>query len=134
MKQEGTILRNGYRHITKGNSRKNPLRYYEHRMIMEIHLGRKLGRQEVVHHKNGDKLDNKIENLELMTLSEHARQHAVESGFGREKGSIPINKTKQEIISRIVEMRKSGKKLKEIQEETGLSYPTVQKYSKNEDH
>ena len=51
----------------------------QHRLIMETHLGRKLLRKEVVHHKDGNKLNNDIQNLELMSLSEHARLHQKEN-------------------------------------------------------
>lgn len=47
----------------------------EHRTVMENYLGRKLGRYEVIHHINGNKQDNRIENLQIMTNSEHAKLH-----------------------------------------------------------
>lgn len=46
-----------------------------HRYLMEQHLNRSLGRHELVHHINGDKMDNRLENLQIVTAAEHRKIH-----------------------------------------------------------
>ena len=51
---------------------------YEHRVIMENHINRKLEGNEIVHHKNGNRADNRIENLAIMGKRDHDRYHTIE--------------------------------------------------------
>lgn len=53
-------------------------RVLDHRMVVEKHLGRKLTSEEIVHHINKNRSDNRIENLAVMTQSEHMRLHSQE--------------------------------------------------------
>lgn len=72
-RRTGHVNSNGYRLITV-DGRGMVL---EHRYIMEQRIGRELLPEETVHHKDGDRLNNHIDNLELWT-SRHPRGQRIE--------------------------------------------------------
>lgn len=74
----GTITMQGYvmlRGVDHPNASDGFM--FEHRLVMAQHLGRALYPDETVHHKNGDKGDNRIENLEVWS-GNHAKGQRVE--------------------------------------------------------
>ncbi len=79
-KGTGHVTVQGYRLISKighPNAFANG-KILDHRWVMAEHLGRALLPSEDVHHRNGDRLDNRIENLELWSSSQPNGQRVVD--------------------------------------------------------
>ncbi len=73
----GRFISDGYVFLLVG-----PNKYRaEHRIVIEAHIGRSLSKDEAVHHINQDRSDNRLENLEVLSRSEHGKRH------GRPPGS-----------------------------------------------
>jgi hypothetical protein len=71
----GSVGKRGYRMITVYDKDDKKKRMPEHRYVMEQHLGRKLLRSEDVHHRDGNKLNNELDNLRVMSKKDHTKLH-----------------------------------------------------------
>lgn len=74
----GSPRKDGYIRITVGGKRK-----LYHREVVEQFLGRPLRSDEIVHHLDGDNTNNDINNLTVMTQSEHINLHRVDLQAGK---------------------------------------------------
>ena len=77
---KGNVNQDGYRvvHIPGHPNSDKTGKISEHRLVMAERLGRALLPHEVVHHINGDRLDNRPENLELWSTSQPRGQRVID--------------------------------------------------------
>ena len=106
-----------------------------HDVLAEGILGRPLEENEVVHHVNGDKHDNREENLQVMDRAEHGRLH--QSGVVRAPETLeklrkvnsgrpsPGRKLGEEQVKEIARKLVAGVTLKELSEEFKVSNRTI---------
>lgn len=88
----------------------------EHRVVMELHLGRKLKSSEIVHHKDGNRQNNSIDNLVIMSRSEHCKEHSGDlfKKLKKRKGEqVPSSKLNESMVKEILTSNKTYKELAE---------------------
>ena len=81
-----------------------------HRSVVEQHIGRKLARDEVVHHIDGNKLNNDISNLMVMTKSAHMRLHHLQGDCDVSRSPEAREKTRKSVAEYYSEHIKKGSK------------------------
>jgi len=102
----------------------------EHRLIMEKHLGRKLGIFEIVHHKDKNKSNNKLSNLQILSPEEHSSIHHACSKRPRSEYYTPHNKLSDKKIMKILILHMQGNKNSVIAKRMKISSAVVKKYLK----
>ena len=67
----------------------------QHRSLTESRLGRKLGTDEIVEHRNEDKADNSKENLTVMARAKHTAQHNANRGLSKLRHALRTTQGKE---------------------------------------
>jgi DNA-binding transcriptional regulator YiaG len=94
---------------------------------MEHALGRRLKPEDIVHHKNGDCMDNRVENLEVMTWEGHSWLHAKQGDIAtyRAGEANPQAKLTEEKVRAIRRLRARGVKRAVVAKAMGVSLSTI---------
>ena len=111
----------------------NGKQHPEHRLTVEEYLGVTLTKDQVIHHINGDKRDNRLENLQVMSRAEHTGLHAKGSYQSPEKlqklsaakkghGYPQFRKLTKEQFTEIVRAMADGQSLLSLAKQYGVSW------------
>lgn len=117
-----TYTHNGYT-IVERKGRRVKL----HRLVIENKLGHPIPEGYIVHHKDHDKKNFSEENLELLSIEEHASLHSAQR-TGQRSNFIPSNKLSSDTIKRIISLHDQGNNYSQIGRILGISDFTARNY------
>lgn len=125
------IYRNGYQYVRLSFNGAAKARLV-HRIVALAFLGNPTAPANHVNHKNGNKSDNRPENLEWVTPSENHRHRVHVLGKDNlpkpgDNGYRNPNRASKELEDRIIELRKAGLKLRQIAEILEINESQVQR-------
>lgn len=114
-----TFIHDGYI-MEKSKDHPNAINHFvrQHRLVMEKEIGRYLETNELVHHINGIKSDNRIENLKILTISEHISLHNLQDKEYK-------NKYNNE---EVIKLYNDGLTMREISKQLNIPKSTVAVY------
>lgn len=69
----------------------------EHILVVEAYIGRRIASSECIHHINGNRSDNRVANLALMTKSDHAKYHSNERWGNKGEAQAILDASKAEM-------------------------------------
>lgn len=87
----------------------------QHRLIMEDYVGRKLQKEEHVHHINHQKTDNRLENLQILSHADHIRLH----------NALPTGAGKVDVTEESVREALQGRSTAEAAQYLGINHQTL---------
>ena len=128
---KGSITNKGYKRVllTKENGKTVQIRV--HRLIAQTFLPNPENKPEV-NHKDGNKTNNAVSNLEWVTTKENV-QHAIKTGLNNNKGTKhPQASCTKEQVKEIKFLISKGKRDTEIERITGIPFYTVGRIRKGQ--
>ena len=119
---KGSLDKNGYVKISQK---------YQHRIVWEKENG-PIPKGYVIHHKDGDRKNNAIENLELLLKIEHDKLTMLKVWKERKEKNIKLNYSKKIKldIKNIINLLKKGQSLRKIAMLNNISHTTVSSFLK----
>ena len=129
---KGNIGWHGYRMVTLIN-KNGPSTHYVHRLVIRTYINKNINlsnirEDEHVNHKDNNKSNNHVDNLEIVTRSENVQHAYLTKGF-----NLPFSRAKLTVreVIKIREMLRKGRKIADVARRYKVQWNTINRINKN---